>query len=258
MGCYEEMNMVWHDFLFYQGNSFLLCYQFMQLMQVFSDLASQHFSSVLHRPYEMVIHVVYASPRAHPMLLFRHSNLYIWSPHVYIPIDRYGLYPTTEVAGISPDSVLKFISALPGRILFLLLQNLFMLERQSYLQHDIEGGRIQDKVVSVFTDEEISFVNNLITLGFRRKTANVLAYLLLVGEGTSYEIETATGLRQPETSTGLKELGVWLTTTKVPKSHTRKYALTSPKDAIASARNKLVEARKAQDAAYVRICQLVE
>lgn len=107
MGGYEEMNMVWHDFLFYQGNSFLLCYQFMQLMQVFSDLASQHFSSVLHRPYEMVIHVVYASPRAHPMLLFRHSNLYIWSPHVYIPIDRYGLYPTTEVAGISPDSVLK-------------------------------------------------------------------------------------------------------------------------------------------------------
>ena len=139
-----------------------------------------------------------------------------------------------------------------------MLQNLFMLERQSYLQHDIEGGRIQDKVVSVFTDEEISFVNNLITLGFRRKTANVLAYLLLVGEGTSYEIETATGLRQPETSTGLKELGVWLTTTKVLKSNTRKYALTSPKDAIASARNKLMEARKAQDAAYVRICQLVE
>lgn len=133
-----------------------------------------------------------------------------------------------------------------------------MLKRRSYLQHDIEGGRIQDKVINVFTDEEISFVNNLITLGFRRKTAKVLAYLLLIGEGTSYEIETATGLHQPEISTGLKELRVWLTITKVLKSNTRKYALTSPKDAIASARKKLVEARKAQDAAYVRICQLVE
>lgn len=96
------------------------------------------------------------------------------------------------------------------------------------------------------------------TIGFGRKTANVLAYLLLVGEGTSFEIETATGLRQPEVSTGLKEIGSWLTLTKIPNTHTSKYALTSPKEAINSIYGKLLETRKIQDAAYSRIIQMVE
>lgn len=33
--------------------------------------------------------------------------IYVWSPLVYIPFDRCGLYPAFEKAGISPDFVLK-------------------------------------------------------------------------------------------------------------------------------------------------------
>ena len=55
----------------------------------------------------MVIHVINASSRAYPMLLFAHLKIYVWSPLVYIPFDRYGLYPAIEMAGISPAFVLK-------------------------------------------------------------------------------------------------------------------------------------------------------
>ncbi len=41
------------------------------------------------------------------MLLLSHSELHIWLPYVYIPIDRHGLYPAFEKAGISPEFVLN-------------------------------------------------------------------------------------------------------------------------------------------------------
>ena len=55
----------------------------------------------------MVIHVIDTSSYTHPMLLLSHLKIYVWSPLVYVPIDRYGLYPAFEKAGISPDFVLN-------------------------------------------------------------------------------------------------------------------------------------------------------
>jgi hypothetical protein len=64
----------------------------------------------------MIIHIIDASSCAYPMLLFSHPEQCIWSPYKYKHIDKYGLYPTFEKAGISPDVVLndsELISLLP-------------------------------------------------------------------------------------------------------------------------------------------------
>jgi predicted transcriptional regulator len=53
-------------------------------------------------------------------------------------------------------------------------------------------------------DEEIS--DALISLGMSRPAARTLTYLQNVGEATSGEIETSTGLRQPEVSLAVKLL----------------------------------------------------
>jgi len=39
--------------------------------------------------------------------LFSHPDSYMWSPCVYILINKYGLYPAFKKAGISPDFVLS-------------------------------------------------------------------------------------------------------------------------------------------------------
>jgi len=76
-------------------------------MEVFGYRSDQYLSSVFCRPYEVVIHVIDTSPRAYPMLLFAHLKIYVWSPLVYIPFDRHGLYPPIEIGGISPATILK-------------------------------------------------------------------------------------------------------------------------------------------------------
>ncbi len=53
-------------------------------------------------------------------------------------------------------------------------------------------------------DEEI--VEALISLGMSRPVARVFAYLQHVNEATSLELETGTGLRQPDVSRAMKPL----------------------------------------------------
>ncbi len=54
-------------------------------------------------------------------------------------------------------------------------------------------------------DEEIA--STLISLGMSRYVARTLSYLQNVNEATSMELERGTGLRQPEVSIAMKELG---------------------------------------------------
>ena len=107
MSIYEEVNVIWHDFLIYHFNTFLLCDKFMQPMEIFSYRSHQNLSSVFCRPYEMVIYVIDTSSCTHPMLLFSHLKIYVWSPLVYVPFDKYGLYPSIEMEGIGPDFALN-------------------------------------------------------------------------------------------------------------------------------------------------------
>jgi predicted transcriptional regulator len=53
-------------------------------------------------------------------------------------------------------------------------------------------------------DEEIA--DALISLGMSRNEARMLTYLQNVDEATSVEIETSTGLHQPEVSIAAKDL----------------------------------------------------
>ncbi len=55
-------------------------------------------------------------------------------------------------------------------------------------------------------DKEEEIADSLISLGMSRPAARVLAYLQQANEATSVELETGTGLRQPEVSTAMKQL----------------------------------------------------
>jgi len=54
--------------------------------------------------------------------------------------------------------------------------------------------------------ERDEFASILIQLGLKRNVAKVLAYLAAVAEATSREIETGSGLRQPEVSIAMREI----------------------------------------------------
>jgi predicted transcriptional regulator len=65
-----------------------------------------------------------------------------------------------------------------------------------------------------FADEkDLEFVGVLQSLGLSRNIASVIIYLIEAEEGSSRNIEMATGLRQPEVSIAmrtLREMG-WIT-----------------------------------------------
>ncbi|MBR1370019.1 hypothetical protein RJ53_11230 [Methanocalculus chunghsingensis] len=68
----EKMNVIGHNLLLMQEKTPLVSYGLMQLSQSLCNVPNQDFTPVFHRPYEMVINIVYAASRAYPMLGFYH------------------------------------------------------------------------------------------------------------------------------------------------------------------------------------------
>lgn len=67
--------------------------------------------------------------------------------------------------------------------------------------------------VKVLDEKDHIFVRSLGNLGVSRCEAMAMAYLMNVDEASSHEIETSTGLRQPEVSLAMKSMHVqsWIT-----------------------------------------------
>ena len=55
-------------------------------------------------------------------------------------------------------------------------------------------------------EKDLEFVNDLQGLGVNRNVANLITYLKDVEEGSSRDIEIATGMRQPEVSIAMRTL----------------------------------------------------
>lgn len=60
--------------------------------------------------------------------------------------------------------------------------------------------------VQFFTDKEEEFAHLLINLGMKKNVATILVFFTSNPEATSWEIEHATDLRQPEVSIAMKYL----------------------------------------------------
>ena len=58
----------------------------------------------------------------------------------------------------------------------------------------------------VADEKDLEFVQGLESLGMNRNVAGLITYLKEVKEGSSRDIETATGLRQPEVSIAMRTL----------------------------------------------------
>jgi len=58
----------------------------------------------------------------------------------------------------------------------------------------------------VADETDLEFVNGLQGLGVNRNVANLITYLKDVEEGSSRDIEIATGMRQPEVSIAMRTL----------------------------------------------------
>ena len=56
-------------------------------------------------------------------------------------------------------------------------------------------------------EKDLEFVNGLQGLGVNRNVAKLITYLKDVEEGSSRDIEMATGMRQPEVSVAMGTLG---------------------------------------------------
>ena len=55
-------------------------------------------------------------------------------------------------------------------------------------------------------EKDLEFVNGLQGLGVNRNVANLITYLKDVEEGSSRDIEIATGMRQPEVSIAMRTM----------------------------------------------------
>lgn len=110
---------------------------------------------------------------------------------------------------------------------------------------------MQDKTISVLTDNEQQFAKDLQLLGADTKTSKVLTYLSLVGPATSRELELSADMRQPDVSRGIKNIREFIKT-ETDDRHL-KFIIVDPDAAIGSIYDALMERRKAEDAAYERI-----
>lgn len=126
-----------------------------------------------------------------------------------------------------------------------------MLIRESYLKYDIGDEDMQDKIISVLTDKENQFTEDLKLLGVDTKTAKVMTYLCLVGPATSRELELSADMRQPDVSRGIKSIRDFVKTDNDGR-HLR-FSMSKPDVAITSAYDKILKVRAEQDAAYERI-----
>lgn len=110
---------------------------------------------------------------------------------------------------------------------------------------------MQDKTISVLTDNEQQFAKDLQLLGADTKTSKVLTYLSLVGPATSRELELSADMRQPDVSRGIKNIKKFIKT-ETDDRHL-KFIIVDPNAAIGSIYDTLMERRKAEDAAYERV-----
>jgi predicted transcriptional regulator len=68
------------------------------------------------------------------------------------------------------------------------------------------GNTIRKTIINVPDENDFAFVEALQNLGVNRNVAVLIMYLKESNECTSKEIETATGLRQPEVSIAMQTL----------------------------------------------------
>jgi len=78
---------------------------------------------------------------------------------------------------------------------------------------NVGGSIIRDVTIKIADEKDLEFMKGLQSLGINRNVASVITYLKDVKEGSSRDIEVATGMRQPEVSIAaqtLRERG-WIT-----------------------------------------------
>ena len=77
----------------------------------------------------------------------------------------------------------------------------------------VGGSIIRDVTIKVADQKDLEFVQRLQSLGINRNVARVITYLKNANEGSTKDIEVATGLRQSEVSIAMQPLRErnWLT-----------------------------------------------
>ena len=114
-----------------------------------------------------------------------------------------------------------------------------------------EGRIIKDITIRIADEKDFEFIRGLQNLGMNRNVASLVTYLKDVTEGSSRDIEIATGMRQPEVSIAMQTMRAmnWVTEHEVKgdgKGRPMKYyALRSTIDEIIG----YYEAKKNQEAA---------
>jgi predicted transcriptional regulator len=114
-----------------------------------------------------------------------------------------------------------------------------------------EGRIIKDITIRIADEMDFEFIQGLQNLGMNRNVASLVTYLKDVTEGSSRDIEIATGMRQPEVSIAMQTMRAmnWVAEHEVKgdgKGRPMKYyALRSTIDEIIG----YYEAKKSQEAA---------
>ena len=114
-----------------------------------------------------------------------------------------------------------------------------------------EGRIIKDITIRIADEMDFEFIQGLQNLGMNRNVASMITYLKDVTEGSSRDIEIATGMRQPEVSIAMQTMRAmnWVAEHEVKgdgKGRPMKYyALRSTIDEIIG----YYEAKKSQEAA---------
>jgi predicted transcriptional regulator len=114
-----------------------------------------------------------------------------------------------------------------------------------------EGRIIKDITIRIADEMDFEFIRGLQNLGMNRNVASLVTYLKDVTEGSSRDIEIATGMRQPEVSIAMQTMKAmdWVTEHDVKgdgKGRPMKYyALRSTIDEIIG----YYEAKKSQETA---------
>ena len=114
-----------------------------------------------------------------------------------------------------------------------------------------EGRVIKDITIRIADEKDFEFIRGLQNLGMNRNVASLVTYLKDVTEGSSRDIEIATGMRQPEVSIAMQTMRAmnWVAEHEVKgdgKGRPMKYyALRSTIDEIIG----YYEAKKSQETA---------
>ena len=114
-----------------------------------------------------------------------------------------------------------------------------------------EGRIIKDITIRIADEMDFEFIQGLQNIGMNRNVASLVTYLKDVTEGSSRDIEIATGMRQPEVSIAMQTMRAmnWVAEHEVKgdgKGRPMKYyALRSTIDEIIG----YYEAKKSQEAA---------